>query len=559
MKIGLKFDDKKIEAATGNPELLDFSYQKKDKHTGELKIRIRDRLRLAFDVPKKSKLKGLYLVVYKPKISTNQSLKRNFYVRYWFNGAPKDYFVGTFIPGIFGVREVEEILTPLVAEHTNQKGYWIKDPNLTQKQNKVLAAEEQIETAQQKTINEVIEELIEANIPKVRQEGTLTAGSAKETTMHLCGYNWRTKHFYHSDDKHGNGRIELVASYSHTRAAKPESFKALFLKFPAGKGLIKSNKLNKLQHISIYDSEIGQSLVSNLNTGRITRWLNSNRHSYGVKKHTLNAFKSIWHFANTAGYLGDNPGMDPTLTIKLKKPAIKDRSINSKYNDQRFTLDQVQKIRASAINQSTRYPFQAELIRFISHAAQRYEECSKLKKDNIAWFQEPKAFKINNETRFIYGKIIFPAGITKRRKEKFIFITDGVKQVLDDLEQIYSRPGLEAYKFIPWLFPSIKIAHKQLVKRDPAFMRSDKTRCRAIKHCWNAIRQETGIQGAIRLFRKTLVSVGANSIGLERTKFLSNHDNIATMDPKYHKGVDDEVMQDAVQVAEILDFPKKAI
>jgi hypothetical protein len=47
MKIGLKFDDKKIEAATGNPELLDFSYQKKDKHTGELKIRIRDRLRLA--------------------------------------------------------------------------------------------------------------------------------------------------------------------------------------------------------------------------------------------------------------------------------------------------------------------------------------------------------------------------------------------------------------------------------------------------------------------------------------------------------------------------------
>jgi hypothetical protein len=559
MKIGLKFDDKKIEAATGNPELLDFSYQKKDKHTGELKIRIRDRLRLAFDVPKKSKLKGLYLVVYKPKISTNQSLKRNFYVRYWFNGAPKDYFVGTFIPGIFGVREVEEILTPLVAEHTNHKGYWIKDPNLTQKQNKVLAAEEQIETAQQKTINEVIEELIEANIPKVRQEGTLTAGSAKETTMHLCGYNWRTKHFYHSDDKHGNGRIELVASYSHTRAAKPESFKALFLKFPAGKGLIKSNKLNKLQHISIYDSEIGQSLVSNLNTGRITRWLNSNRHSYGVKKHTLNAFKSIWHFANNAGYLGDNPGMDPTLTVKLKKPAIKDKSSNSKYNDQRFTLDQLQKLRISAVGKSARFPFQAELIRFISHSAQRYEECSKLQKDNVNWFKEPKAFKINNETRYIYGKIIFPAGITKRRKEKFVFITDGVKKVLDDLEQVYNRPGLEAYKFIPWLFPSIKIAHKQLVKRDPAFMRSDKTRCRAIKHCWEAIRQETGIQGAIRLFRKTLVSVGANSIGLERTKFLSNHDNIATMDPKYHKGVDDEVMQDAVQVAEILDFPKKAI
>ena len=559
MKLELKLDDKKIEAETGNPELLDFTYQKLDKQTGELKIRTRDRLSFAFDVPKKSMFKGLKLVVYKPKISTKLKIKRNFYLNYWFNGKAKYYFIGTFIPGVFGIRQIEEILVPLVKEHTNTKGYWIKDPNLTQKQNKVSAAEEQIEIVQQKSINQVIEELIEANIPKVRQEGTLTADSAKETTMHLCGYNWRTKHFYHSDDKDGNGRIELVASYSHTRAAKPESFKALFLKFPAGKGLIKSNKLNKLQHISIYDSELGQSLVSNLNTGRITRWLNSNRHSYGVKKHTLNAFKSIWHFANNAGYLGDNPGLDPTLAVKLKKPATKDESSNSKYNDQRFTLDQLQKIRISAVGLSTRFPFQAELVRFVSHTAQRKEECSKLQKDNVNWFKEPRAFKINNETRYIYGKIIFPAGITKRRKEKFVFITDGLKKVLDDLEQVYNRPGLEAYKFIPWLFPSIKIAHKQLVKRDPAFMRSDKTRCRAIKHCWNAIREETGIQGAIRLFRKTLVSVGANSIGLERTKFLSNHDNIATMDPKYHKGVDDEIMQDAVQVAEILDFPKKAI
>ena len=31
MKLLLKFDDKKIEAATNKPELLDFSYQKLDK------------------------------------------------------------------------------------------------------------------------------------------------------------------------------------------------------------------------------------------------------------------------------------------------------------------------------------------------------------------------------------------------------------------------------------------------------------------------------------------------------------------------------------------------
>ena len=97
MKLELKLDDKKIEAETGNPELLDFTYQKLDKQTGELKIRTRDRLSFAFDVPKKSMFKGLKLVVYKPKISTKLKIKRNFYLNYWFNGKAKYYFIGRFL------------------------------------------------------------------------------------------------------------------------------------------------------------------------------------------------------------------------------------------------------------------------------------------------------------------------------------------------------------------------------------------------------------------------------------------------------------------------------
>ena len=57
---------------------------------------------------------------------------------------------------MFGTNQVQDLLVPLVKAHTDEKGRWVKDPNKTRKESFIAAAEEQIETVQQKSINQVI-------------------------------------------------------------------------------------------------------------------------------------------------------------------------------------------------------------------------------------------------------------------------------------------------------------------------------------------------------------------------------------------------------------------
>ena len=98
MKLLLKFDDKKIEAATNKPELLDFSYQKLDKQTGELKIRYKDRIIIPIEAPKKSILKGLKLIVYKPSIRAAEygGLLAPYYSLKYLNDLPLQDLKGLF-------------------------------------------------------------------------------------------------------------------------------------------------------------------------------------------------------------------------------------------------------------------------------------------------------------------------------------------------------------------------------------------------------------------------------------------------------------------------------
>ena len=52
----------------------------------------------------------------------------------------------------------------------------------------------------------------------------------------------------------------------------------------------------------------------------------------------------------------------------------------------------------------------------------------------------------------IYGEIQFRKGTTKRRnKGKIKFITEPVKDLLDQIRAIYKRPGYEQYRLVPWL------------------------------------------------------------------------------------------------------------
>jgi len=83
-------------------------------------------VRIPLKVPLRSHLKGLTLRISK------STRKKYFVLWYWFQGRYRPLTLGTFTPG-FGVKEVSKKLFKIVEEHTNDKGLWIKDPKITEK------------------------------------------------------------------------------------------------------------------------------------------------------------------------------------------------------------------------------------------------------------------------------------------------------------------------------------------------------------------------------------------------------------------------------------------
>ena len=71
-----------------------------------------------------------------------------------------------------------EKLFELVKAHTDN-GLWIKNPLLTEKERRRVINIDQIETAQNKTLCEAIEEYLKAGMPKIKRGGYLSARSAK--------------------------------------------------------------------------------------------------------------------------------------------------------------------------------------------------------------------------------------------------------------------------------------------------------------------------------------------------------------------------------------------
>ena len=118
----LKFDNKAIDKII--PDELDFSYVDKNGTN-----KFSRQMLIPFDVPKRSILKGLKLCIQR---RTGSKL---FWLQFWFNNKADYYPVGKFIPKVFGTKEVEDKLLPIVRYHTNDKAHWIKKPNITEKES----------------------------------------------------------------------------------------------------------------------------------------------------------------------------------------------------------------------------------------------------------------------------------------------------------------------------------------------------------------------------------------------------------------------------------------
>ena len=547
--IKLKFDNKSIDKI--KIEDLDFSYINK---AGETKFK--RLIKLPFDVPKKSILKGLKLCV--DRISKSKIFR----LQFWFNSKSDYYVVGKFVPDVFGTKEVEDKLLPIVRSHTSDKTHWIKNPNLTEKESVRVIKEEDVKAVERRTVNEVIESLMEANMPKISSEGTICAKSLREQSRFLIGYNKRTRFLSYSDDEDGNGRVTFRPNYK-TKAPAPDSWSELFKKYPSGIGHIKDKKKNKNLQISLYDNpEYGKRYMDEFKKPEMQKYINGLGGTYSYKKHCLSAIKTLWNFANDKAWLG-KADVDPTKIIKIKRPnKYSDLAINVKYNDSYFKQSELNTIFNKLDELSPEYPFATENVKLTFCVGQRQEEIFKLKRKDIKYFNKPVPVpQEDGSVEMIYGKIHFRKEITKRRnKAKDVFINQSTMDCLKQIKSIYKRPGMENYMLVPWLFPSpSRIDKQRLNNQESAYIKSTLTRLRSTKGLWDRLRKETGIVGVVRMARKTLVTLGKDA-GLtnKQMKYISHHDQERTIDLHYDKRIEQEIMKNTGLVSNIYKFPKSA-
>ena len=167
----------------------------------------------------------------------------------------------------------------------------------------------------------------------------------------------------------------------------------------------------------------------------------------------IDALQVLW--ANSKKYMGPNRPANPTTREALDvKTFDVSKGKNSKYNRRKFTPSELQKIWLSLQKLSLKHPFQAECYMLMMVCGRRQTECLKITKKMIY-------LKGNSDNEFGMDNIIvLPSTMTKNRQDSFITITEPVQFVLDKLEELYKRPKLTKYKWVPWLFPSTRSSPK---------------------------------------------------------------------------------------------------
>ena len=258
---------------TGDKKPLDFSNAKIEKYSptfGNAR-----NLYIPFKVPHGSHLKGLCLSV--SRLKGFKKIKR-FVLRYWFQGKYTKLTLGIFKSG-YGVKEVNDKLYQIVKEHTNEKGLWIKNPNITEREKETKITKAQFIDSQKKTAREAIELLCKAGYPRTTKTGNLTARTISQCFRFLAGFNWRARHLKFQDNNEGSGvisfRKNIIYSRKNKRTQVVQNFDELFKKFPPGEHILKKEKhFNPSGDISLYDDPIyGEMLIENFSTGAITRYI----------------------------------------------------------------------------------------------------------------------------------------------------------------------------------------------------------------------------------------------------------------------------------------------
>ena len=520
---------------------------------------------IPFIVSKDSHQKGLKLRVYKGSISEKET-KKLFYVQYWFNGKARMYMLGR-VSQSFGVKECDEELLKIYRDHTDPKtGYWIKDPNETKKNEKRIVEKPDTTAAKGYTINEVIEAYCGAALPgettergfsKDRRDGFRAAKHSREWFRCLAGYNDRIDLVKFRDDEDGYGYPIFKANF-HKRVAKPKDMTDLFRKYPPGKGIKKDrvyyNRRRKQtytipasKNYSIYDSDIGKSLIHELTPGDVEHFIRG-LSSMLVKKSYVSCFASLWIFARKRGWLGTNPGDCPFYNngVYIKK----EKQGSDPYkNIAMESPEEFQLFWECTEQLSKQFPFKAELHQFMILTAMRKTEALKMKKEYI---------------NFDKGTLFIPKGVGKTRyRDEELPITPELEIMLRNLLDIGSDPEkkVEHYKMIPWLFGTR--AYKFERYWDKKFRESQDARLGGDENFVPALRKlmreksgDPNLIFAPKILRKTYITLSQQQYQgrSEITAQMSRHASIDTLNRHYNKPSIETKKQYASGVSKVFKF-----
>ncbi len=86
----------------------------------------------------------------------------------------------------------------------------------------------------------------------------------------------------------------------------------------------------------------------------------------------------------------------------------------------------------------------------------------------------------------------------------------------------------------------------------------DYARTKNLESVWKKIVKQKGIDGQKKLFRKSLSTIGTNTLGsTHKTIAITGHKTPATLDKFYYKSDIDDHIKYADEVAKVYSFKKK--
>ena len=515
-----------------------------------------------FDVPKGSSLKGLLLRFSKKTES------KSIVLGYWFGNRNEYYTIGTY-PQI-RCKDVEKICLELAETHQDERGIWIKSPNKTRADEKRIVDKPDTTKPKGYTINEVIEAYCGAELPgettergfsRDRKDGYRRAKSCRNWFRYMAGYNHRNTLVRFLDDDKGYGYADFLAN-KHLRVAKPTSWRDLFRKYPSGKGMEKDRvyynrrkkqtyTINKSQNYSIYDSDIGKSLIHELTPGDIEEWIRD-KSSWEIKIDYIKCFVSLWIFARKRGWLGTNPGECPfdNGQVYVKKEIRKEDPYKKIAIQNPDELDLFWECSEELAPQ---FPFKAELHQFMILTAMRKAEALKMKKEYI---------------NFEKGTLFIPKEISKTGKEdEELPLVPELEICLLNILDYENDPFFSNFykmRDFPWLFATRKwradrYFDKKFKMSPDARLGGDENYIPALRKLMRERSGDPSLKYAPKILRKSYITLSqqVHQGRSEITANMSRHASIDTLNKHYNHPNIETARSNASKVSSIFKFIKR--